>query len=192
MRLFLFNPQSSFDTDEIGERAQAFPLDVRHEIENMNKMGLIKPKKVVKAIGKKKKNGHEMKRRIQAYHLDTTFPYLRELEAILTNTVPIRNGDIVKRLNRTGKIKLLIVSGFFIQNSDSRVDLLLVGDNLRKKALEQAVKYIESEVGKELRYAAFETSDFQYRLSVYDKLVKDILDYEYRAVVDKLGLTRAE
>jgi len=47
---------------------------------------------------------------------------------------------------------------------------------------------IEALLGKELRYAAFETTDFQYRLSIYDKLIKDILDYQHEKILNKLGL----
>ena len=38
--------------------------------------------------------------------------------------------DVLKRLKRAGRIKLLILSGVFIQETESRVDLLIVGDGL--------------------------------------------------------------
>ena len=47
---------------------------------------------------------------------------------------------------------------------------------------------IEAELGKELRYAVFETPDFQYRLGIYDKLIRDIFDSEHQKIIDKLGI----
>ena len=47
---------------------------------------------------------------------------------------------------------------------------------------------IETEIGKELRYAVFSTNDFKYRLTVYDRLVRDILDYPHHIVVDRIGV----
>jgi hypothetical protein len=43
-------------------------------------------------------------------------------------------------------------------------------------------------VGKELRYAFFSTDEFKYRMSMYDKLVRDILDYPHKVLLDKLGI----
>ena len=47
---------------------------------------------------------------------------------------------------------------------------------------------MESEIGKELRYAFFDTQEFKYRMSIYDKLVRDILDYPHTVLVDKMGI----
>ena len=47
---------------------------------------------------------------------------------------------------------------------------------------------IEAELGKELRYAAFETLDFQYRLGIYDKLIRDILDSQHQKILNKLAI----
>ncbi len=110
--------------------------------------------------------------------LDETFEYLGPLQTLLTHVSPTRNKQILHRLARAGKLKLVILSGFFIQNWDARVDLFIVGDNLRKGTLENIVRLIESEAGREVRYASFETADFKYRLGVYDKLVRDVLDLQ--------------
>jgi hypothetical protein len=44
-------------------------------------------------------------------------------------------------------------------------------------------------MGKEIRYSAFETGEFQYRLGMYDKLIRDVLDYPHETVLDKLGVS---
>ena len=85
-------------------------------------------------------------------------------------------------------IQLLIISGIFIKNPDSRVDLLVVGDNLKLSSLENIIKTIESEIGKEIRYAVFETSEFNYRYSMFDKLTRDIFDYPHEKIINKLNL----
>ena len=86
------------------------------------------------------------------------------------------------------KIKLFIVAGVFTQNWDSRVDLLLVGDDLNLAKIESVIKTIESEIGKEISYSAFETQDFEYRFGIHDRLVRDILDYPHVTLLDRLGI----
>lgn len=186
MRLFLFNPHTAFDTATIAERTQISAAQARREVNIFSKMGFIKKKSVFKDTKKKGASGY-LKRKVSGWSLSEQFPYLRELHAFLVNPVPLKNGSILRKLSRAGKLKLVIVAGLFINNPDSRVDLLVVGDHLKKNALKNAIKFVESEVGKELRYAAFTTDDFRYRLSVYDKLLRDIIDFPHEKVLDKLG-----
>lgn len=58
--------------------------------------------------------------------------------------------SLTKRFTNAGKIKLFIVAGVFTQNWDSRVNLLLVGEDLNISKIENVIKIIESEIGKEL------------------------------------------
>ncbi len=187
MRLFLFNPEGSFDIDQIIERSKVTPTAARQEITLLEKMGMLKDRSFFKdvIVGRKK---IVEKRRVNGWTLDQNFEYLKPLQSLLTHVSPKRNKYILRKLSRVGKLKLVIISGFFIQNWDSRVDLLVVGDNLKKGTLDNIVKTIESEMGKEIRYASFETPDFQYRLGVYDKLVRDILDYSHEAILDKINI----
>jgi len=186
MRLFMFNPDTAFDVDDIVTRAQASHLEVRSEIANFLKMGFIKRKTFSREIPATPRTPWHRKK-TSGWIFNEKFPHAAELRPLLTNTVPLKNGDIIRRINRVGKIKLIIVAGIFIQNTESRIDLLVVGDSIRKIALEDVMKKVEAEIGKELRYTAFETDDFKYRLSVYDKLIRDILDFEHHTVLDKLG-----
>jgi hypothetical protein len=83
---------------------------------------------------------------------------------------------------------MIIAAGVFIQNWESRVDLLIVGDDLNITKIESVIKMIESEIGKEIAYSAFETQDFQYRMGIHDRLVRDILDYPHVTLLDRLGV----
>ena len=110
------------------------------------------------------------------------------MQNLLIYTVLVKNDSVVRRLRDTCKLKLVVVSGVFIKDWDSRVDLLVVGDKIKAKPLENVIKTLEAEIGKELRYSAFETEDFQYRYGMYDKLIRDVLDYPHTTIYNKLGL----
>ncbi len=174
LRLFLFNPEHIFETKDISERVKASSSKVRKEVLNLEKMGMIKRR----SLGKKNKQG---------FSLDLQFSYLEQLRNFLLNIEPLHSRELVKMLGRVGSIKLILTAGVFMQDPESRVDILIVGDGVKKGGLESAIKALESEIGKELRYAYFTTEDFRYRLSMYDKLTRDILDYPHRVVLNKLG-----
>jgi len=174
MRLFLFNPETVFTTKDIADRAKSDISKVRRELSNIEKTGMIR-RKVAKG-GKK------------GFVLDPQFSYLSPLQNFLINVEPLNPKEIIKRIGRLGNIKLIIIAGVFIQEPESRLDLLIVGDGIKKAALENTIKTLESEIGKELRYAQFTSEDFKYRLSMYDKLIRDILDYPHRKIVNRLPI----
>ena len=177
MRLFLFNPDHVFDIKDIALRVKTDASRVRREISNLLKTGLIKRK----VSNKKKKHGY-------GFVLDPGFLYLSSLQNFLINIEPFNTKEIIKRISKLGSIKMIIIAGVFIQEPESRADLLIVGDGVKRGNLENTIKTLESEIGKELKYVYFTAEDFKYRLSVYDKLIRDILDYPHRKVVNKLGI----
>lgn len=117
------------------------------------------------------------------------FKYGEEFENLLLSSDTLSKEAILKIFQKTGKIKLLIISGVFIKNHDSRVDLLLVGDQIKRNKIEESIRKIEAELGIELVYAIFDTKEFIYRLNMYDKLVRDILDYPHEVVLQAKELS---
>jgi len=191
IRLFLFNPDQPFSSRDIAVRARVSLPVVRHEVAQLKKTGMINGKRFTVLVSVKKGRKVSTKRKKEGgFMLNPAFHYLPAMRGLLINTVLVKYADMIRRLNTAGRIKLVIVSGVFIHENDSRVDLLVVGDAIRMPILENVIRGIEAEIGKELRYAAFETDDFKYRLGMYDKLVRDILEYPHRTILDRLGLDR--
>ena len=189
MRLFLFNPEMLFSLEQIIDKAKITAKEAKLEIEVLKNAGMIRGRKTVQIVQIKKRGKIlESKKRVICWHLDPNFEYLAPMQNLLINTRPLRANEILKRLAHVGKLKMVIVAGVFIQNPDSRVDMLIVGDNLRRGSIDRIVKTMEAEIGKELVFASFETADFHYRLGMYDKLIRDILDYPHQKLLDKLNV----
>ncbi len=189
IKLFLMNPEATYDSGEASMRAKVSRGVVRKEIGNLERVGFLKQKFYTKEIRRQKDRSIKVfRKRVNGWTLDQKFPYVEALESFLSNINPFKHKDIIDKISRAGKIQLLIISGIFIKDPDSRVDLLVVGDNLKQNQLENIIKTIESEIGKEIRYAVLETSEFNYRHSVFDKLIRDILDYPHEKIINKLNL----
>ncbi len=189
IKLFLLNPEVAFDVAQASERSKVSRGIARKEIVNLEKIKFLRKKSYIKEFKRQKNRRMQISRkRTNGWTLDQKFPYIEPVKSFLSSINPFSHKDIIKRISRSGKIQLLIVSGIFIKNNDSRVDLLIVGDNLKQNQLDNTVKTIESEIGKEIRYAVFETSEFNYRYSMFDKLVRDILDFSHKKIINKLNL----
>lgn len=173
MRLFIFNADHFFDVKTIAERTRLTASQVRKE------MALLQKMKLVKQRSKDSK---------KVWFLNETFVYLKPLRELMTHTIAISYDDMVKKIGKVCKLKTLVLSGLFINHSDSRVDMLIIGNQFHKDAFRTTMKKIESEIGRELSYAILETEDFKYRLSVGDRLVRDILEYPHEVAYDRIGL----
>ena len=169
MRLFIFNPGSTFTALQVANRAKERPNTARKELRILTKAGLIK-------------------RRAKGFILNPSYLYLPAVENFLIDATPLTEREIIRKVSRAGTIKLILISGVFLHDRDSRVDILVVGDHLKQAKLLTVMSSIEAELGKELRYAAFDTLDFQYRLGIYDKLIRDILDSQHQKILNKLAI----
>ena len=187
LRLFIFNPEVILDIDMIADKSKVNKKIAKKECDIFEKIHLIKSASFFKTV-KRKKRGKtvEVKVRVHGYCVNQSFSYLNALRQLLVSTKSLEGGEVLKMLHKAGKLKLVLVAGVFIQNKDSRLDILVVGDNLKKGVLNNVIRSIEAELGRELLYAYFETPDFNYRLRMYDKLVKDVLDYPHQVLLDKL------
>jgi DNA-binding MarR family transcriptional regulator len=175
MRLFIFNPETTYDTKSITLKSRITSGALRRELASLEKIGLIR-RRNFQQDGKKK----------QGWILDQRFSYLKPLESLMTHLGALTHQEIIKKLSKAGRIKFVVVSGVFTKHWEGRVDILIVGDKLNKPLVEKAMKTIESEIGKDLQYATLETVDFKYRLGIGDKLIRDIFDYPHVIIFDRL------
>lgn len=189
LRLFFLNPLEAFDVATVSVKSKVSPTETRRELALLKKTGIITEKSFFKEIparrGSKKA---PIKKRMDGFQLKSNFPLLIPLKNLVISETPLNRDEILNRLKAVGKVKLLILSGIFLDEADSRLDILIVGDGLKKRSIELALKSIEAEVGKELSYSALETPEFLYRVSVYDKFVRDVLDFRHDRLIDKLGV----
>jgi hypothetical protein len=190
IRLFFLNPDMFFDIKEISRRTKVVLPSARREILLLKSVGFItqKEEKIDEII--KLKNGKikNIRKKIHGLRLNMSFPFFRPLKSLVVDTVPIDNERLIKMLSSVGRMKLVILSGIFIQSEDSRTDLFLVGDAIKKAVLQKVLKNIEAEIGKELVFAVLSTKEFLYRLGMYDKFVRDVLDYQHEKLINKLNV----
>lgn len=170
MRLFLLNRNNTFSSSEVAKRSRISTATARKELKNLESATFVK-------------------KRATGYIFNSGFKYINELEALLISSNNLDEGDIASRFKKAGRVKFLVVSGAFIRNTESRVDLLIVGDNIKKGKVEEEIRKLEAEMGVEISYALFTTSEFIYRLNMYDKLVCDILDFPHEIIVEAKELS---
>lgn len=173
LRLFLFNDDASFTVEDASFRTKTSKHAARKEINQLLAAGLIRKKSSKSPI---------------SYCANQRFTHYESLKAFLRTSTSISDVRIAGFLKKAGTLRLIALSGLFTGVVESKVDLLVVGDRLDERVVSSVVRSIEAELGRELRYAAFATADYRYRVGVYDRLIRDVFDYPHRVVLDKIGV----
>lgn len=125
------------------------------------------------------------------YALDSSFEYFTELRDLVLKQTPSEKKHLMESINKLGKIRVAIIAGLFLdkENMDPlAVDLFLVGDYVDRRKLVNFLKVIESEVGKEIRFATMEKEEFRYRLAMFDRFVRVLLEGPHEKLINKMGL----
>ena len=170
MRLFLLNRENGFTNKDVAKKSRVSSPIARRELKILSS---------VKFIRKQRKN----------WFFNPSFKYAPEIGKLLACSDSFDKKAILDNFNKAGKLKLLLVSGVFIKDKDSRVDLLIVGDKMKRGKVEEGIRKLEAEIGAELTYALFDTKEFFYRLNMYDKLIRDILDFPHEIVLQAKELS---
>lgn len=174
LRLFLFNSDSVFTLDEVSSRTHVPKPAARREIALLLSIRVIK---------RKAQKGSKL-----AYTANQRFAHYGPLEVFLRTTTGITDSDIVDHFRKAGSLRVVTLTGLFTGTMEPKVDIIVVGDRMEEKKVAKAISALEAELGRELRYACFSTEDFRYRISVYDRLLRDVFDYSHRNILDKIGL----
>jgi hypothetical protein len=179
LRLFAFHPDSLYDKESLLKKTRITPLILTKEIQALLRMGVLEKKQMyVKSaqIGKKKA--------VPAWSWNTTYPHHKNLTLFLRETLFLTDKDIRERLKGVGKIRLLIVGGFFTGNNDGTLDILIVGDSLLEEVIQKAMATLEAECGRDIHYSVLPVKEYQFRIRVRDKMLRDLIDFTHRKIVD--------
>lgn len=173
LKFFLRNPENGFFLKEIAKKVKSDTYSCRHQIEKLKSINLLNCK-------------YKTKKKI--YFVNPRFEFYNELKTLVLKSSPTSKEKILKRLRGVGRIKLVILSGVFINVENSRLDLLVVGDNLKKKRLDGFLKDLEADVGKEIDYVVLSTEDFKYRYDMFDRFLRDVLEKPHEKLINKLRI----
>lgn len=179
LKLFLRNPERDFLLSEIPTKVQADSRVVKRQLRSLELVGLVRQKKI---------KGNK-KNRIQKglyFSVNPNFDFYSELQSLVLKSSPTSKEKTLQKILALGRIRLALIAGIFLNNENSRVDLLLVGDNIDEKKLTKFLEETEAEVGKEIEYAAMDTREFEYRFRMFDRFIRDILEKPHEKMINKL------
>ncbi len=138
----------------------------------------------------KKRATKSTKPKFPRYVLNSNYEYFDELKSLILKSSPAEIDRMINRIGNLGKVRLAIISGLFLnENTSGEVaDLFIVGDDINKDRLRSFLKALEAEVGKEIKFSLMDKDEFQYRLGMFDRFVRVLLEGPHEKIINKLGI----
>jgi len=168
LTLFVMNPDGEFFIRELTRKLEEQINSVRRELDNLKRLGFLKSK---------------AKNRKKYYVVNKEFIIFEELRNIIIKALSSRE-DISNELKKMGDVKVVVLSGQFV-DKDSSVDMLIVG-NLDKDKL---ASYINGSLrtARPVKFTIMTEQDYSYRISCNDKFIKDIIsDPDNQILIKKI------
>ena len=179
LHLFLNNPGQSFYVREITRKIDEQINSVRRELSNMLDVGVITSDSADNKL---------------YYQVDQRYDYYVPLRAIFGDNVDQSHmvaassvgaaEEYSVALRAIPALTLAMLAGVLVKGSNSKIDVLLVG-NVSPAKVKTAIKVIEAGEGRDINYTVLSYDEFYYRLSVRDRFITEILNGKYAVVVDK-------
>lgn len=187
MRFFLHHEEAVVSLHDVAEKTKSKSALVRKELTALASIGFLEKKKTrtVVTAGGAKKTTSKVKE-VSGYKLNTLFPHNQALKDLLFDFESLDKRELAQRFKALGRIKLFVVAGVFVGDSKSRVDMLIVGEGIKKPKADKVFEGISAELGREVIYSIMDVEEYEYRFKMYDKFVRDIMEMRHETIIDKL------
>lgn len=184
LKLFLLHPQERFYIRQLSRNLKLQLNSVRRELENLENFGILTSENRGEESDPAQTSGGQEKKYFRA---NQDFVLFDEIKALIVKAQVLYEKDFVRKLQGAGKVKLLILTGIFVNNPNTLIDILVVG-KVNKVKLVKLIKELETELGREINFTVFDSQEFKYRRDITDIFLYGILDGRKMIVIDELGL----
>lgn len=184
MKLFLLSPDRRLTLVEVVKLLKLQLVAVKKELDNLEEFGMIEHVLAEEAEGEAKDGQRQEKK---FYRLDSNFVLKDELKALIVKSQILYERDFLDRLMKLGRIKLLVLTGIFVNLPDSPIDILVVG-KINKAKLVALLAQLEQELGREVNFTFMEPGEFTFRLGMTDVFLYNILEGKRLILIDEFGV----
>lgn len=176
LRFFLLNFEKDYTVADIAKKNMLAVASTRKEINELKK---------IKFLVEKVKKG------TKSYSLDQDFCFYSELKSLFAKSTASPDSKSLARIKTIGDVKLALISGIFLNYPKSKVDMVLVANNVSRGKLKSVMSTLEAEIGKEVSFVLMSSEEFKYRLDMLDRFLLDFMEGTHVELIDKIpGLKR--
>lgn len=190
LKLFLLNPKEKYYIRQLARKLDLQLNSARRELENLEKFGLLISNMSSEApqdgdAAAISAEGKDNKQEKKYFQVNPNFVLYEEIKALIVKAQILYEKDFICKLQNVGKIKLLILTGLFVNNFDAQTDLLIVG-KIDKGKFVKIIGELERDLNKEINFTMMDEKEFKYRKDITDVFLYEILEGRRMVIVDEL------
>jgi len=209
LKNFLLHPDDKFYIRQLSRDLELQINSVRRELDNLEKFGLLRSSfdedilekkgeeeeyvlitsvtdiKKKRADKRKKEEASPVRQDKKYYTVDKEFVLFKEIKALIVKSQLLYEKDFIDKIETVGKIKLLILSGFFVNEDNSSVDIFVVG-KIEKDKLLKIISELESDLGREINFCALDFKEYKYRRDMTDVFLYSILEGKNIVMINEI------
>jgi hypothetical protein len=171
LRFFLFHPDEDFTFAELRSRIAKRSSVKQAALNQLHKLDCLI-------------EGRRDETREVTYHINKAWPLFNELRSLFVKSQLLVEHDLVRRLERAGQIKLLVLTGVFVGKQNDVTDVLVVG-TVNHTRVARILKAFEQDFDQEVRYTILSNNEYHFRKNVGDRFLYNILENRHLVVLDK-------
>ena len=197
LKLFLRNQGEAFSMRDIVARTQMNQSTIRKPLEQLHEIGCLRTftrRAPVAKVKNSKKGGAKLSHkkspvlREHVFILNPYFVFYDEIRNLIFKSSPASKNWMAERLKKIGQVKLAVLSGLFVraERENMHTDLLVIGDDMSTKRMENFIRALEAEVGTRLNYTVLSSEEYAYRMKMFDRFALDIMEGPHEKIINKL------
>jgi hypothetical protein len=190
LKAFLFHPDERYYIRQLSRDLYLQVNSVRRELENLEDFGLL-----LSEIGNGSEGDEELieernsdRQEKKYFRVNKEFPLFEDVKGLIIKSQILHKDDFSKDLLRAGSIKLLVLTGVFVNDFKAPTDMLIVG-KINKDRLLKIIRDLERELGREVNFTLLTATEFKYRRDIADIFLYDLLEKEKIIVIDEIGIS---
>ncbi len=169
LRLFLMHPEKEYFVREISRVVGEQINSVRRELANLERIGIV---------------SSEAKDKKKFYRVQEDCILFSELRALILKSRFTIEKEFIQSVRSLGSVVYFVLTGYFVNEREAKVDILIVG-NVNRSKLNGIIEKFQSSFGTPLRYTVMTKDEYHYRRDVTDKFLYEILNGKKIVVLDK-------
>lgn len=169
LRLLLTNPGKAYFVREMSRKLKEHVNSVRRELQFLVSVDILTA------------SGEGQKR---YYQSNLEYPLYPELKALIFKAQVMEERRLLGAIQGSGKIHLLVLTGFFVGRDDVPTDILIVG-SVNRGRLKSLIRTFHHHFDRDIRYTVMSRSEFDFRHGLTDRFVYQILSGPLISVIDK-------
>lgn len=170
LKFFTLQPSVKTSAKDVTQTIGGSAAKVETEIRSLARAGVLAGKRQ----GKK-----------TLYSLSPAFEHTDAIRTFLDDITQPNDRALSDAFRGVPGITLLVASGALVREPRAAVDLLVVTRRPKDVRIERAVRQVETKVSLPIRYAVFDTREYEERRVARDRLLRDIFEFEHAVILGR-------